>query len=110
MNSGAIYDKTGREIMQGDVLKVFHFVGARNKRHYMYKQVVRERLGRQCHYWFLSHLNQRDDDGYFLARDGTFYADYEIVQSVDARFEDRPRAAPTETPTPTVPDMEEGSR
>ena len=30
----AAYDKTGREIMQGDILKVFHFVGRRNKRHY----------------------------------------------------------------------------
>ena len=90
---GAIYDKTGREIMQGDVLKVFHFVGRRNKHHYMYKQVVREvRLGKnQNAYWYLSHLNQRDDDGYYLAKDGSHHSGYEIVQSVNADFEDRPR-------------------
>lgn len=93
----AIYDKTGREIMQGDVLKVFHFVGARNKRHYMYKQVVGERLlgQRKAAYWFVSHLEQ-SDDGYHLAKDGAHYPDYEIVQSVDARFGDRPRLRPAE--------------
>lgn len=32
-----VIDKHGIPIMPGDVLKVFHFVGARNKRHYMYK-------------------------------------------------------------------------
>jgi hypothetical protein len=87
------YDKTGREIMQGDVLKVFHFVGARRKRHYMYKQVIEERrLGEsQNAYWFISHLSQKEDDGYLLARDGKTHRDYEIVQSVDFCFEDRPR-------------------
>lgn len=91
--TAAIYDRTGREIMQGDVLKVFHFTGRRNKQHYMYKQVVREvLLGKSRNpYWFLSHLDQREDDGYHLAKDGTHYPGYEIVQSVDACFEDRPR-------------------
>lgn len=60
----------------------------------MYKQVVEERLlgQRQSPYWFVSHLNQTDD-GYLIARDGKRMPDTEIVQSVDARFEDRPRAA-----------------
>jgi hypothetical protein len=91
----AIYDKTGREIMQGDVLKVFHFVGRRNKRYSMYKQVVGERLlgKNQNAYWYVSHLSQKEDDGYYLAKDGTHYDDYEIVQSVAADFEDRPRKA-----------------
>jgi len=31
------YDKKGIPIRLGDILKVFHFVGARKKRHYMYK-------------------------------------------------------------------------
>jgi hypothetical protein len=35
------YDKTGREIMVGDVLKVYHFTAAlRRKKHYMYKHVI----------------------------------------------------------------------
>lgn len=33
-------DAKGREIEAGDVLKVFHFTGARRKRHFMYKQAV----------------------------------------------------------------------
>lgn len=91
----AIYDKNRREIMQGDIVKVFHFVGARRKRHYMYKQVVGERLlgKNQFAYWYLSHLSQREDDGYLLAKDGKVYPDYEIVQSVNFEFEDRPRKA-----------------
>lgn len=92
----AIYDKFGREIMLGDILKVFHFVGLRNKRHYMYKQVVAERVCKSPpHYWFLSHLNLREGDGYHLARDGSILDGYEIVQSADAKFEDRPRLSPT---------------
>ncbi len=89
----AIYDKNRREVMQGDIVKVFHFVGARRKRHYMYKQVVEERLlgKNQSTYWYLSHLSQREDDGYLLAKDGKVYTDYEIVQSIDFAFEDRPR-------------------
>ena len=30
-------DEKGREIRPGDVLKIFHFVGARRKRHYRYE-------------------------------------------------------------------------
>lgn len=31
------HDKHGYPIYDGDVLKVFHFIGSRNKKHYMYK-------------------------------------------------------------------------
>ncbi len=87
-----VYDKNGREIMLGDVLKVYHFTGARNKRHYMYKQVTGERRwesGFTC--WFFSHLSMKPDDGYYTAKDGSILRDTEIVQSIDAAFEDRPR-------------------
>lgn len=87
------YDKHGRPFVIGDVVKVFHFIGARRKRHYMYKQVVSRRD------WpsgfsalFFSHLTMHRDDGFYVALDGEHHADYEIVQSVDAAFEDRPRA------------------
>jgi hypothetical protein len=35
-----ILDKNGVVIEEFDVLKVFHFIGARRKKHYMYKIVV----------------------------------------------------------------------
>lgn len=34
------YDKNGQRIREYDLVKVFHFTGARNKKHYMYKWVV----------------------------------------------------------------------
>jgi len=36
--NGEFRDKKGREILDFDVLKVFHFIGARNKKYFMYKQ------------------------------------------------------------------------
>jgi len=88
-----IYDKNSREIMIGDVVKVYHFTSAlRRKRHYMYKQAVRIRewdSGYKC--MFFSHLSMNEDDGYYQELNGRILTDYEIVQSVDAAFEDRPR-------------------
>ncbi len=34
-----LYDEKGHEVVEGAVIRVFHFIGARRKRHYMYKQV-----------------------------------------------------------------------
>lgn len=93
-----LFDKTGREIMVGDILKVFHFIGRRRKRHYMYKQVlgvVCLRGGSPCRYLKLSHLNLNDSDYYHEHLDGRVLRDYEIVQSIDAQFEDRPRIKDT---------------
>ena len=36
------YDKNGEQILEGDLLKVFHFIGVRRKKHYMYQVVVME--------------------------------------------------------------------
>ena len=33
------YDQNGKEIRHLDVIKVLHFIGARRKKHYMYKWV-----------------------------------------------------------------------
>ncbi len=88
-----IYDKNGRQIMLGDIVKVYHFTAAlRRKRHYMYKQAVRTRTFKDgCHAMFFSHLDMTDG-GYHQMLDGRHLADYEIVQSVCARFDERPRA------------------
>lgn len=49
------YDKHGREIKEFAVLKVFHFIGQRKKRHYMYKWVrLIEDRGKK--YWYAQHL------------------------------------------------------
>lgn len=93
------FDQNGIPFALGDVVKVFHFVGARRKRHYMYKQVVGERVwpsGYRC--WLFSHLNLKPaegpDGGFYVARDGRHHRDYEIVQccsAYPAHFTTRPR-------------------
>lgn len=97
MGEQAVYDKTGREIVRGDIVKVFHFVGARGKRHYMYKQCLG--VGTYPNgtepYVFFSHLNFIDqigkNDGPYHEHIGTQLRAYEIVQSVGPDFLDRPK-------------------
>ena len=87
-------DKNGRQIERGDIVKVFHFTGARNKRHYMYKQALGTKvLGSGTEYIMFGHLDL--DGKYYVERcEGQTLADYEIVQSIDAKFDKRPRAHP----------------
>jgi len=93
----ALRDKTGREIRPGDMLKVFHFVGARRKRHYLYQQALRYERGRLV----ISYMNRIDDaepweegkNCYSIGLYERKLPGYEIVQSIDACFEDRPREA-----------------
>lgn len=40
MTEATCYDKHGIPIERGDIVKVFHFIGARRKRHYMFKQCL----------------------------------------------------------------------
>jgi len=75
--------------MVGDVLKVFHFIGARRKRHYMYKQVVGFRqLGGlrgspKVDYFDISHLNMNGDDNYHIGKNEGVLRDHEILQGLD---------------------------
>lgn len=90
------HDKTGRQIEPGDMMKVFHFVGRNRKRHYLYQQALRYERGRLI----ISHMN-RISDAEPWVRGKNFYCvgaderlgDYEIVQSVDAKWEERPTKA-----------------
>jgi len=77
-----LYDKNGMIIHVGDVLKVFHFVGARNKKHYMYKQPIAVvPLGQdKAPHLKISHLDM-SDSYYYEHLDGRTLADYEIVQA-----------------------------
>lgn len=79
--------------MKGDILKVFHFIGARRKRYYMYKQALEAHtLGKAKPEPFLkiSHLDM-DGSYYSQFMNGRVLEDYEIVQSMVDDFEDRPR-------------------
>lgn len=95
-----LHDKHGRSIEYGDVVKVYHFTGARRKRHYMYKQCLGfKMIGKDATvpYMKFGHLNlvtgDGDRDAYYLERpDGRIMPDYEIVQSIKCDHEDRPRA------------------
>ena len=94
-----LYDKHGIPIERGDVLKVFHFTGARRKRHYMYKQCLGfKNIGPNADvpYLVFSHLNFVEEstapDGPYLERpDGRTLEHYEIVQSIKCDHEQRPR-------------------
>lgn len=49
------FDKFGKQIDEFAVLKVFHFIGARKKKHYMYKWArLVEDKGKK--YWYAQHL------------------------------------------------------
>lgn len=89
---GNLYDKNGIQIMVGDVLKVFHFAGARRKRYYMYKQVISAvHLGEKDPkpYLRISHLDLNKSDPYHERLDGRHLTDYEILQGKG--LEDRQR-------------------
>lgn len=94
------YDRRGIPIERGDIVKVFHFIGARRKRHYMYKQCLGAELLHPSHdqpYILFSHLNFQDDrrerNGPYPVRIDERLPDYEIVQSIKCDHEDRQRAA-----------------
>jgi hypothetical protein len=89
-------DKHRREIKVGDVLKVYHFTGARRKRYYMYKQVIGERLlgglgGKpKVPYFDVSHLNMDHKENYTIHKHEGIKPEYEILQGLDD-IEDRPK-------------------
>ena len=78
--SGIFFDKKGKQICEYDVLKIFHFIGARRKQHHMYKWVRRNDRDELA----IVHLTGPDEPSTPLraccARDGTL-KDVEIVQS-----------------------------
>jgi hypothetical protein len=72
-----IFDKNGIEIEEFDILKVFHFVGVRKKKHYMYKMVILWNG-----YFYGSHLNNNPlTPDYPLWTSDYNPKDCEVVQS-----------------------------
>ncbi|TGQ19273.1 hypothetical protein [Mesorhizobium sp. M00.F.Ca.ET.217.01.1.1] len=89
----ALYDQRGIPIERGDILKVYHFTGARRKRHYMYKQALGVfMMGKPKPIPFMkfSHLNMNDAE-YWERCNGEVLPQYEIIQSIDYSHEERQR-------------------
>ena len=55
--TGDAFDKNGNILHEFDVVKIFHFTGARRKRHYMYKWIRSDKNGRLC----MMHLSSEKD-------------------------------------------------
>lgn len=83
-----VRDKTGRPIHEGDVIKLFHFFGARRKKHFMYKHVTvkNERL----YALHLGRLQPGEPKGFFIDKhyvnDHGVWEDCEIVQSSEGGY------------------------
>lgn len=93
------YDKHGIPIERGDIVKVFHFVGARRKRHYMFKQCLGvDRYPSSPKGWqglFFSHLDLAE--GRYHESLGQTLDDYEIVQSIKCDYDTRVKAHPSKS-------------
>jgi len=90
-------DKHGSAMKVGDVLKVFHFTGARRKRYFMYQQIVGARMlggfgGKpKVPYFDVSHLNMDGGkENYTIGTAEGVLSDYEILQGLDD-IESRPK-------------------
>ena len=95
-----VLDKNYRPILVGDILKVFHFVGARRKKYYMYKQVVGFQPYHPNKFYQVSHLNMKNmnerDSNYPIRLSGERLEDIEIVQGAFGDHEDREKMKPLE--------------
>ncbi|QQT43333.1 Uncharacterised protein [Sphingobacterium multivorum] len=63
------FDENGIEIKEFALIRVFHFIGARRKKHYMYKWVkLKEHKGTM--YWVAYHLENATESihGYYHLR------------------------------------------
>lgn len=86
-----VYDKNERPIASGDLLRTFHFIGARRKRHYLYHTA----LVRNGKWWMVptDHMDPTKikGGGDCLIGEGS---DTEIIDGIDDNgvfFSDRPR-------------------
>lgn len=98
-----IYDKKGIPVRPGDLIKVYHFTGARKKKHYMYKFVWEYTIAETGKKVLMgNHLEKGlKTDGisihnsYYMTPTGV-RSDMEIVQGYNNQgdeldFNDRPR-------------------
>jgi hypothetical protein len=96
-----IYDKRGRQVYVGDVLKVYHFRERNGTTHYMYK-VVAERDG-----WLMGmsihDIPKKWQDAHSFRLDLIEESSFEIVEGYGPKpcvdFRDRPKCKTTAAPS-----------
>ena len=71
------YDSVGNELKPGDIVRMYHFTGARGKRHYMYKRFVGYDVMAFGTYGVYEHL---DNSGTFRSFDNKYKDKIVIVQ------------------------------
>lgn len=88
LNPLNVFDKNGRAIQVGDLLRVYHFQAAKRRQHfYLYKiaEGVQHQEG-----WRYEHLRLREATGnpldperhtYLMAIDGKKKSEYEVIDS-----------------------------
>ncbi len=74
------FDKNGRQIKEFAVVKVFHFIGRRKKKHYMYHWVRLNEVN-GIKYYFGEHLN--DNTGFFEKGSKQKYSGYRLLAVAD---------------------------
>lgn len=87
-------DKKGIEILPGDLVKVFHFIGPRNKKYFMYK-IIHEVDGHlaaaHVHRIYIEGLQWKNSYSLELYR-GKQLESYEIIEGYNGlRFDERPK-------------------
>lgn len=93
MSKLTVFDKRGIPIERGDVVKVFHFIGARRKRHFMYKQCLGPSRGGR------TEFSSLDFGAHTYTEAPGRRSDYEIVQSIKCDHEERPRMTTPDSST-----------
>ncbi len=71
------YDSVGNELKPGDIIRMFHFVGARKRKHYMYKKFIGYETYNKVTIGIFNHL---DGDGGFRSRDNEYQNKIVVVQ------------------------------
>lgn len=88
MGEKEFYDKNRRPVLVGDVLKVFHFIGARKKRYYMYKVAMKRGDGLRA--VDVTELGQGVKDPHSCPMSAL--GEFEIVQGFNPDYEFRRKA------------------
>jgi len=86
-----VLDKNQRRIMPDDVLKVFHFTGARRKKYYMYKIAIAYNVFNGSLFLVIEHIPH--GGVYYIQANNCVNPNIEIIQgfSNGVMFNERPK-------------------